>query len=68
MRGCFDPSEEDKAYRSYYQWISLVFVAQALILYIPAHLWKSSEGGLMHEICDELGMIEFRYDFQLNKV
>lgn len=60
LLGCFNPTEENKVYQRYYQWISLVFIVQAAILYIPAHLWKISEGGLMHNICDNLGMPEFR--------
>lgn len=57
---CFNPSEENKVYQRYYQWISLVFILQASILYMPAHLWKIFERGLMHKICDDLGMTEFR--------
>lgn len=51
---CFNHQEENKIYQRYYQWISLVFVIQAGILYIPAYLWKISEGGLMHKICNKL--------------
>lgn len=57
---CFNPSEENKVYQSYYQWVSLMLFGQAAILYIPAYLWKLSEGGLMHKICVDLGMIEIR--------
>lgn len=55
---CFNPLEENKVYQRYYQWIALVFTLQAAILYLPAHLWKLSEGGLMHKICEELGMLD----------
>lgn len=51
---CLNPSEENKIYHRYYQWLSLVFILQAAILYIPAHLWKLYEGGLMQKICQDL--------------
>lgn len=57
---CFNTSEENKLYQRYYQWISLVFILQAAIFYLPAHLWNLYERGLMHTICNELGMTEFR--------
>lgn len=60
LLGCFNPTEENKVYQRYYQWIPLVFIVQAAILYMPAHLWKISEGGLMHRICVDLGMLQFR--------
>lgn len=56
---CFNPTEDNKLYQRYYQWVSLVFILQAVILYMPAHLWKLCEGGLMHKICYDLGMKEF---------
>lgn len=67
LLGCFNPTEENKVYQRYYQWISLVFIVQAAILYIPAHLWKISEGGLMHKICADLGISEFRLQFYQTK-
>lgn len=56
LRRCFNPEEENKIYQRYYQWVSLVFILQAVLLYIPSHLWKISEGGLMRKICHEMGM------------
>lgn len=35
--GCFNPSEENKMYQQYYQWISLLFFAQAGVLHMPAY-------------------------------
>lgn len=63
LHACFNPSEENKVYQRYYQWISLVFIVQAITLHIPAYLWKLSEGGLMHKICNQLGMIKFKNKF-----
>lgn len=65
---CFNTSEENKIYQRYYQWISLVFIVQAVVFYLPAYLWKSTERGLMHKLCDDLGMTEFRFFFFKNKV
>ncbi|XP_031633594.1 innexin inx4-like [Contarinia nasturtii] len=60
-KGCFNPTEENKVYQRYYQWISLVFIIQAIIMYMPAYLWKITEGGLMHKICNDLDAI-FKQD------
>lgn len=57
--GCFNPLEENKIYQRYYQWISLLFIVQACVLYIPAYLWTEFEGGLMQKICNEFGEIHF---------
>ncbi|XP_055308741.1 innexin inx4-like isoform X2 [Sitodiplosis mosellana] len=51
---CFNPSEENKVYQRYYQWISLLFVLGACVLHTPAYLWTQLEGGLMHKICTEI--------------
>lgn len=53
---CFDHREENRIYQRYYQWISLVFILQAAVLYMPAYFWKLAEGGLMHKLCDKLGL------------
>lgn len=55
--GCFNPPEENKIYQRYYQWISLLFIAQACVLYMPSYLWTRCEGGLIHKLCNELGKI-----------
>lgn len=60
---CFNPSEENKVYQRYYQWISLLFILQACVLHMPAYLWTGFEGGLMHKICNEFGKIEFSIKF-----
>lgn len=50
---CSNPS--DKIYQKYYQWIPLILIIQAGIMHIPAYLWRTHEGGLMQNICNELG-------------
>jgi len=35
-------------YNSYYQWVSIFLMIQALLFYIPRCIWLSMEGGLMH--------------------
>lgn len=57
---CFNPPEHNKVYQRYYQWVSLMFLVQASILYLPAYFWKLAEGGLMSKICNDLGMIEIK--------
>lgn len=57
---CFNPSDENRVYQDYYQWVSVIFFGQAAILYVPTYLWNLSEGGLMHCLCDDLGMTEIR--------
>jgi len=36
-----------KLYNTYYQWVALYLVFQAVIFYIPRSIWLSLEGGLM---------------------
>lgn len=57
LMGCSTEDESDRIYQKYYQWTTLIFVIQACILYLPAYLWKISEGGLMQKLCNDLGKI-----------
>ena len=34
-------------YNSYYQWVSIFFMIQAVLFYIPRCIWLSMEGGMM---------------------
>ncbi|XP_055305918.1 innexin inx4-like [Sitodiplosis mosellana] len=34
---CFNPTEENKVYQRYYQWISLLFILQTCVLHTPAY-------------------------------
>ena len=45
--GAPDPSNPERKYYPYYQWICFVFFIQAIIFYLPHYMWKMSEGGLM---------------------
>lgn len=54
INSCFRSSEENKIYQRYYQWISLVFMLQAEIMYRPAYIWRIAEGGVMHTVCVQL--------------
>lgn len=46
---------EDVMYNSYYQWVSLCLVGQAVIFYIPRAIWLSLEGGLMKHLAKDKG-------------
>lgn len=57
---CIDTvHEENKIHQRYYQWIPLLLLVQAVISYVPAYAWKVSECGLLHKLCDNLGMKGF---------
>lgn len=58
IHNCFSPAEKDKIYHRYYQWVSLVFLLQAAIFYIPAYFWKLTEGGLLQKICEQMGKLK----------
>ncbi|ULM71617.1 viral innexin 3 [Diadegma fenestrale ichnovirus] len=38
----------------YYQWVSVVLLAQAVLFYLPHHIWKVWEGGLMKMLAVDL--------------
>ena len=40
----------DDVFSSFYQWVSLCLVGQALAFYLPRALWLSLEGGLMKHL------------------
>lgn len=42
-------------FQRYYQWMAMILIAQALVCYLPAYLWKSFEGGLLRDLCNGLG-------------
>jgi len=35
-------------YNTYYQWVSIFLMVQAIVFYIPRCIWLSMEGGLMN--------------------
>jgi hypothetical protein len=37
----------EELYNTYYQWVAIFLVCQALLIYIPRVVWLSMEGGLM---------------------
>lgn len=43
--------EKDREYHHYYQWIVVILIVQAILFVIPAHLWKSWEGGRISHLC-----------------
>ena len=42
-------------FNSFYQWVSLCLVSQAVIFYFPRALWVSLEGGLMKHLAKDAG-------------
>lgn len=65
---CLEPIEDNKVYHRYYQWMWLIFLSQAAIMYMPAYLWSIFERGFMHRICNDLGMItEFQWKRNIYK-
>jgi hypothetical protein len=50
-----DLNEGDEVkYHKYYQWVCFVLFLQAAFFYIPRYLWKSSEGGKIRMLVQEL--------------
>lgn len=45
-------------FQRYYQWMVMILIGQALVCYLPAHLWKSFEGGLLKDLCTGLGGLD----------
>ena len=43
----------DEVFNSFYQWVSLCLVGQALLFYLPRTLWLSLEGGLMKHLAKD---------------
>ena len=44
----------DEVFNSFYQWVSLSLVGQALLFYLPRALWLSLEGGLMKHLAKDV--------------
>lgn len=36
--------DKDITYHAYYQWVPFVLFLQALLFYLPHHVWRSVEG------------------------
>ena len=43
----------DEVFNSFYQWVSLCLVGQALLFYLPRTLWLTLEGGLMKHLAKD---------------
>lgn len=48
-------NDNDKIHQTYYQWIPLLLMIQSTIFFIPAFVWKRSEGALLNKLCEKLG-------------
>ncbi|ODM96373.1 Innexin inx1 [Orchesella cincta] len=48
--------DSNKKYYTYYQWVYLVLLFQAMLFYFPKWLWDSWEGGMMDAIASGLNM------------
>lgn len=46
-------------FQRYYQWMVMVLIAQAVICYLPAYLWKTFEKGLLKDLCDGIGELNW---------
>jgi len=44
----------DEIHHAWYQWVVFVLFAQALLFYVPHHLWKSWEGGKLKMMIQNL--------------
>jgi len=40
-----NPSKNKKVYHVFYQWVGFIIFIQAILFYLPRHLWKSLEDG-----------------------
>jgi len=49
-----DLKGEEVKYHKYYQWVCFVLFLQAAFFYIPRYLWKTSEGGKIRLLVQEL--------------
>ena len=43
----------DEVFNSFYQWVSLCLVGQAILFFLPRALWLSLEGGLMKHLAKD---------------
>jgi len=43
---------DDKIHHAWYQWVAFVLFIQAVMCYIPHHLWKAMEGGKLNAIVE----------------
>ena len=51
-KGDFD-KYGDEVFNSFYQWVSLCLVGQAILFFLPRALWLSLEGGLMKHLAKD---------------
>jgi len=40
-----DPARNYKVYHTYYQWVGFILFFQAILFYLPRHIWKQVEDG-----------------------
>jgi len=58
--GTYNKHYHTKTYHKYYQWVCFVVFGQALMFYLPRHIWTMIEGGRMKFIV--AGLKEFLAD------
>ena len=48
--GISDPLEYTKTHHAWYKWSWIMFLAQALLFYVPRFIWKNMEGGKLRSL------------------
>lgn len=57
-----DHPNDDRKYHAYYQWVPFFFGAQAVLFYIPHHIWKKHERGRIQAIVDHVNTLPYSGD------
>lgn len=49
---------DEKYYHTYYQWVYVILIIQAMMIYIPRFLWNIFEGGRIQSLTNEMGTLK----------
>lgn len=57
--------DDDVVYHAYYQWVPFVLFFQAILFYLPHHIWRSAEGGRLKMLVSGLRLASAAMDEEI---
>eukprot|EP00092_Neocalanus_flemingeri_P096400 GFUD01122713.1.p1 GENE.GFUD01122713.1~~GFUD01122713.1.p1 ORF type:complete len:450 (-),score=102.25 GFUD01122713.1:108-1271(-) len=63
-----DPTKNQKIYHIFYQWVGFIIFLQAILFYLPRHLWKTLEEGRIKFCTKDMKEMVLDDDVRLKRV